>query len=99
MDPHEVGKSPSPLTADPVGFSGTGRQAEVQSTSIRVWAYDRDDFSLRLDMMTGPLSRILIDYEISDEGLRGYSRGGGDRAFPSSPGSSGGRRRGWRGDD
>lgn len=99
VDPHEVGKSPSPLTADPVGFSGTGRQADVQSTSIRVWAYDRDDFSLRLNMLTGPLNRILLEEELSDEGLRGFSRGGGDRAFPSQPGGPRGRRRRWRSDD
>lgn len=101
VDPHEIFDSKlPPEVADQVGLSGTGRQGEVYSASIKVWAYDRDDFSLRLNMMTGPLNRILLEQELSDEGLRGFSRGGGDRAFPTSPGGGPrGRRRRWRADD
>ena len=33
------------------------------SYKIRVWEYDRADFSLRLDVDSGPLERILIDAE------------------------------------
>lgn len=35
---------------------------------IMVWEYDRGDFSLRLDIDSGPLERILIDAEERSEG-------------------------------
>lgn len=41
---------------------------------IMVWEYDRADFSLRLDVESGPLERILIEAE-GDEGQMPYFRG------------------------
>lgn len=40
---------------------------------VSAWDYDRDDFSLRLDLDVGSLDRILLDAEIGPTGLRaGY---------------------------
>lgn len=70
------------------------------STGMRAWLYDRDDFSLRLDMMSGSLSRILLDVELGAGDLTGYARGATNLGQPTAFGESrrGGRRR-WRGED
>jgi hypothetical protein len=48
-----------------VDVSGQAVDCCEFSSDIRVWEYDRGDFSLRLDVDSGPLERILID---RDEG-------------------------------
>ena len=40
-----------------------------------VWEYDRGDFSLRLDIDSGPLERILIDAEQGADDTMPYFRG------------------------
>lgn len=44
---------------------GTGIAAQDFdfATDLKVWAYDQADFSIRLDMSTGPLSQLLLDPE------------------------------------
>ena len=62
---------------------------------------DRDDVSVRLDVMTGSVDRILLDYELAEEGLQDFVRGGAELGMPAN--LSGGRRprrgRRWRSDD
>ena len=36
---------------------------------IRVWAYDKADFSMRLDVDSGPLESILLEQALEDEEL------------------------------
>ena len=48
------------------------------SSDIRVWEYDRGDFSLRLDIDSGPLERILIDAELGSDDTMPYFRGAED---------------------
>jgi hypothetical protein len=58
----------------PVDKSGVAAKEWEFSTDIKVWEYDRDDFSLRLDVSTGPLDRILLQAEQMD-GEPSYFRG------------------------
>src|SRR5262249_31206714 len=48
----------APSSADRTGL---GSQTGSFASDIRVWAYDKSDFSIRLDAMTGPLDQILLD--------------------------------------
>ncbi len=55
-------------------FTGTANQAYSFADDMRVWPYDKDDFSIRLDMETGPFTQILLEAElISEETLSAYS--------------------------
>ena len=51
---------------------------------LKVWAYDKGDFSIRLDVSTGPLDQILLDMEGCDSspGIAG-SRVSGSRVAGS----------------
>ena len=46
-----------------VDASGVAAKNWEFSSDIRVWEYDRADFSLRLDVESGPLERILLGRE------------------------------------
>jgi hypothetical protein len=47
----------------PYEKSGVAAKEWEFSTDIRVWEYDQGDFSLRLDVESGPLERILVEAE------------------------------------
>ena len=79
-----------PNTPDATGLAG---QAGYFAEEIRVWIYDRADFSVRLDVETGPFERLLLDAEIGSAGLEGFVRGGRDSGTPTA-GPARGRR--WR---
>ncbi|HVH03265.1 MAG TPA: hypothetical protein VM891_10030 [Amaricoccus sp.] len=68
---------------------------------LRYWAVDRHDLSIRLDVMTGSFGRILLDYELAEDGLQDFVRGGAELGKPAA--LDGGRRprrgRRWRSDD
>ena len=51
--------------------TGVGRQSGEFSMDIRVWVYDRSDFSMRLDVETGTLEHILLNAELDGEGESG----------------------------
>jgi hypothetical protein len=51
------------INAMPLDQSGVAAKDWVLPPDIRVWEYDRGDFSLRLDIDSGPLERILIEAE------------------------------------
>jgi hypothetical protein len=86
--------------AFPLGLTGLAQMGGNLATELRVWAYDRDDYSVRLDVMTGSFDRILIEHEFAEEGLQGFVRGGGTLGTPSAVSSHARRRpRRWRSDD
>lgn len=64
--------SPGPVTVD---VYGQALQCCEFSADIRVWEYDRGDFSMRLDVESGPLERILIEAEMSGDETMPYFRG------------------------
>ena len=66
--------SPPAAAASSTDASGVAAKDWALSTDIRVWEYDRADFSLRLDVDSGPLERILINKQTEDSELP-YFRG------------------------
>lgn len=68
-----AGPPPPPQFANPersptgphgADFTGTANQDYSFAEDMRVWPYDKDDFSIRLDMVTGPFEQILLDAEL-----------------------------------
>jgi hypothetical protein len=51
-----------------------------------VWVYDKGDFSLRMDVRTGPLEQILLEGELSSDVLKTFF-GGAHTRLRGSPGS------------
>lgn len=82
-------KEPSPTNR-----SGLNREGSPFSTEMRVWVYDRADFTVRLDTDTGPFDALLLDFElggsIETNSMHGASSGPGSNRRPIS------RRRRWR---
>lgn len=72
-------------------WTGVGRQSGVISMDMRVWIYDKGDFSMRLDVEAGPLEQILLSAEMDEEDL---ARSSGSRSSGSR--SSGSRSSGSR---
>lgn len=54
-------------SAPSVSHTGVAARDMVFADDIHFWAYDQGDFSLRLDMETGPLKDILLDMELRPE--------------------------------
>ena len=80
-----------------ISKSGVGRQSGSFSMEMRVWVYDKGDFSMRLDVETGSFEHILLDAELDEEASGGRSSGGRSSGGRSSGGrSSGGRSSGGR---
>jgi hypothetical protein len=83
-----------------VGGTGLGEMLGTFGGGLKVWAYDRDDFSVRLDMTTGSFDRILLDHELAEEGIQGFVRGGAELGRPAPMGGRHrGRGRRWRSED
>ena len=64
---------------------------------LRAWPYNRDDMTLRLDILTGTFDSLLLEHELGRDGLHDYVRGGCDVGAPTAArpaGFRGGRR--WR---
>ena len=61
--------------ASSTDVSGVAAKDWEFSSDIRVWEYDRADFSLRLDVDSGPLERILIDRGDGKDNELPYFRG------------------------
>lgn len=65
LDPGTLGRlSTGPSRVDITGQAETSGEF---ANDIRVWEYDRGDFTLRLDIDTGPFERLLIDREEGGE--------------------------------
>ncbi len=45
------------------------------SEDMKVWAYDKGDFTLRLDIETGPFEETLLDAELVAEEMQAYYSG------------------------
>ena len=62
---HGVGEPAPPAAPGPntVDTSGQAFDCGLFSSDMMVWEYDRGDFSLRLDIDSGPLEQILIEVE------------------------------------
>jgi hypothetical protein len=59
-----AGLAPSPTKLDK---SGVAAKTWEFASDVRIWEYDRGDFSLRLDIDSGPLERLLINCDESDK--------------------------------
>jgi hypothetical protein len=62
----------APSDADRSGVARTGTSF---ADDIRVWSYDKGDFSIRLDPETGPLEQILLDAELRPDKHQTYYSG------------------------
>lgn len=73
----------------------------VTAQDLLFWEFQRDDSTIRLDIMSGSIGRILLDYELAEGGLQDIVRGGSQLDQPAPLGGRGlGRRaRRWRSDD
>jgi hypothetical protein len=74
-----AGPPPPPPFANPdrsstsphgTDFTGTANQDYSFADDMRVWPYDKDDFSVRLDMETGPFEQILLEAELISEEMQ-----------------------------
>lgn len=61
--PNKASQNPVAVdaTGTPVGPAPTGNFAD----DMRMWGYDKNDISMRLDTETGPLEKILLEAEMS----------------------------------
>jgi len=57
----------APSSADRTGL---GSQTGSFAADMKVWTYDKGDFSIRLDALTGPLEQILLETELSGDRLK-----------------------------
>ncbi len=72
-DPATTGRfSTGPTSVD---SSGQAVKCCEFSSDLLVWEYDRGDFSLRLDIDSGPLERLLVDAELGADDSMPYFRG------------------------
>ena len=53
--------------------TGVAATPDKFATDLRVWAADKADFSVRLDVETGTLEQILLDAELNPETRAHYS--------------------------
>ena len=61
------GAAAAPEEADKLGVAAT---AKSFPHDMMVWAYDKGDFSIRMDVQTGPFEQILLEAELSSEKLK-----------------------------
>ncbi|WP_305984545.1 hypothetical protein [Roseibium sp. MMSF_3544] len=72
--------------------SGVVIQGGSFGPNIKVWLYDRADFTVRLDSDTGTFERVLLEAELGCIGSGSMGAGDGDDVPPPPR-----RRRRWRG--
>jgi hypothetical protein len=65
-------RSRAPSDAD---RTGTAAQDYTFSEDMKVWSYDKGDFSIRLDIETGCLEEILLETELAAEDPHAYYSG------------------------
>lgn len=78
-DGHEAETLPAAprVARGPDGADLTGVAAQDYSFSedIRVWAYDKDDMSIKLDMETGSFTDLLLEAGLNEDSLQSYHSG------------------------
>jgi hypothetical protein len=62
----ETGTGRAARAPDNPSRTGLGISDIKIADGMKVWAYDKGDFSIRLDVSTGPLDQILLDLEGCD---------------------------------
>ncbi|MGH6944444.1 MAG: hypothetical protein ACREH6_09520 [Geminicoccaceae bacterium] len=62
----------APADADRTGVAAT---ADSFSEDIRVWTYDKGDFSIRMDVETGPFEQILLEAVLRSDQSRSFYSG------------------------
>lgn len=67
--------------------TGVGRQSGAFSRDMRVWVYDKGDFSVRLDVETGTFEHILLAAELDEEAWSSGGRSGSGRSGSGRSGS------------
>lgn len=79
-----------------ISRTGVGWQDGEFSMDMRVWVYDKGDFSMRLDVESGTFDQILLDAELDDDfwGSSGRSGSGRSGSGRSGNGRSGSGRSG-----
>jgi uncharacterized membrane protein YgcG len=68
-------------------WTGVGRQSGVFSMDMKVWVYDKGDFSMRLDVETGTFEDILLAAELDEEAWGSAGRSGSGRSGSGRSGS------------
>jgi hypothetical protein len=66
VDPRKVAELVA-RAPDSVDYTGVAAQDYQFSYDILVWSYDKGDFSIRLDIETGPFEQILLDAMLKPE--------------------------------
>ena len=85
----ESGNVP-PGTVDQSGVAAKGWDF---MHDIKLWEYDRGDFSLRLDVESGTLEELLLEAELDDDSNEGFYSGSRARVSGSRAQVSGSRAR------
>lgn len=95
---HGDGDKITDVTLAGIGLAIT---ADDFAPEFRIWQYEREDMTLRLDPTSGTFARLLIQQEMGKESLQDYVRGGAEVGTPSPLGARprGGRGRRWRSDE
>ena len=78
--------SRAPSSADRTGI---GSQTGSFARDMRVWSYDKGDFSIRLDTSTGSLETILLDTELTGDRLKTQIGAAAMMRMRATPGSAG----------
>ena len=60
---------------DTTDRTGVGAEKHSFSEDIMVWSYDKGDFSIRMDVETGPLEQILLEAELAFEAAQAQQSG------------------------
>ncbi|MEP9388842.1 hypothetical protein [Mesorhizobium sp. KR9-304] len=68
-------------------WTGVGRQSGVFSLDMRVWVYDKGDFSMRLEVETGTFEDLLLVSELDEEAWGSGGRSGSGRSGSGRSGS------------
>lgn len=84
---------------DTLDLTGLARIPDELNPTLTVWTVERGDLTIRLDVMAGTYDSVLLDYELADEGLQSFVRGGEALGTPAPMGVGGKRRRRWRSDN
>jgi hypothetical protein len=58
-----------------VDQSGVAAKNWEFSSDVRAWEYDKGDFSMRLDIETGPFDQILLEAMLRPEASQTYASG------------------------
>jgi hypothetical protein len=74
---------PGDAVADNLETSGAAAATGKFASDVRVWAYDKADISVRLDVETGTLEQILLESEVDIARLKTHFAGQKARLRPN----------------